>query len=323
MTQTQAVKLSAPKVAVIGAGYWGKNLVRNFHQLEALAAVVETDPKLRESFAQTYPGVKVTGDMQEVLRGRRSIPAVAIATPAETHSDVAYKALMHDKHVFVEKPLCLDVQVGMELSASGRGEGPHPDGGASFALSSLRWLGLKEMVENGQLGKLQYIHSNRLNLGKFRREENILWSFAPHDISVILALTGEMPERVVSFGGNYLQDRIADVTLSTLSFPSGVKAHIYVSWLYPYKEQKLTVVGNQGMAVFDDTQPERKLLYYPHRIRWEGRGGPDAGSRERWSPRSSSWKRASRSKTNAAHFLECAQHRPYAHHRRQGRASGA
>lgn len=291
------------KVAVIGAGYWGKNLVRNFHQLGALATVVDTDPQLRESMTETYPGVRVTGDIAEVLEDA-NIPAVAIATPAETHSDVAYQALMHNKHVFVEKPLCLDVQVGMELLRLAA------EKKLTLMVGHLLHyhpavIKLKKMVKNGQLGKLQYIHSNRLNLGKFRREENILWSFAPHDISVILALTGEMPERVVSFGGNYLQDRIADVTLSTLSFPSGVKAHIYVSWLYPYKEQKLTVVGNQGMAVFDDTQPEKKLLYYPHRIHWQGEGG-QMPVPEKVEPQVIELEKGEPLKNECAHFLECA-----------------
>ena len=130
-------------------------------------------------------------------------------------------------------------------------------------------LKLKELLDDGTLGRIQYIYSHRLNLGKIRREENILWSFAPHDISVILGLLDEMPDAVQSQGGNYLHPQIADVTVSLLSFPSGVKAHIFVSWLHPFKEQKLVVVGDRKMAVFNDVEPTDKLVLYPHSIEWK------------------------------------------------------
>jgi UDP-2-acetamido-3-amino-2,3-dideoxy-glucuronate N-acetyltransferase len=129
-------------------------------------------------------------------------------------------------------------------------------------------LRLRELVDSGEVGRIQYIYSSRLNLGRIRREENILWSFAPHDVSVILGLVGEMPDGIQAQGGNYLHQKIADVTVSLLTFPSGVRAHIFVSWLHPYKEQKLVVVGDRKMAVFDDLRPERKLLLYPHAIDW-------------------------------------------------------
>jgi len=130
-------------------------------------------------------------------------------------------------------------------------------------------LKLKELVSQGELGRIRYIYSNRLNLGLLRREENVLWSFAPHDISVVLGLTGEMPESVLAQGGNFLHQQIADTTVSLLNFASGIRAHIFVSWLHPFKEQKLVVVGERQMAVFDDTAPwEEKLQLYPHSIDW-------------------------------------------------------
>ena len=130
-------------------------------------------------------------------------------------------------------------------------------------------LKLKEMIRKGELGRIRYIYSNRLNLGKLRREENVLWSFAPHDISVILGLIGEMPQSVQAQGGNYLHQQIADTTVTMLDFPSGIKAHIFVSWLHPFKEQKLVVVGERQMAVFDDTLPwPQKLIAYPHSVEW-------------------------------------------------------
>ena len=288
------------KVALIGCGYWGKNLARNFNDLGALAVVADSDPANRAASEERLPNVPTTGDVDSVLADE-SIRAVAMATPAETHSDLAYKALQAGKHVYVEKPLCLDVQVGMELVRQAN------ERGLTLMVGHLLHYHpavqrLKQMVDEGQLGRLQYIHSNRLNLGKVRREENILWSFAPHDISVILSLTGEMPEDVSAMGGNYLQRQIADTTISTMSFPSGVKAHIYVSWLYPYKEQRLVVIGSQAMVVFNDTHPTEKLRVYPHRITYREGHVP--------VPEASDYKvvdfgQAEPLKNECNHFLEC------------------
>src|SRR5262245_55200897 len=239
-----------PKIACIGAGYWGKNLVRNFHALGALRWVCEVDAERRADLGATYPTARFTASVEQVLTDPETA-GVAIATPAETHGELVRRALLAEKDVLVEKPLCLSVEEGerlVSLAAEKR---------RTLMVGHLLWyhpavLKLKELIDAGVLGRIQYIYSNRLNLGKIRREENILWSFAPHDISVILGLLGEMPDAIDARGGNYLHDRIADVTVSTLSFPSGVKAHIFVSWLHPYKEQKLVIVGNRQMVVFDD-----------------------------------------------------------------------
>ncbi len=192
----------------------------------------------------------------------------AIATPAETHCKLVRRALLAGKDVLVEKPLCLSVEEGqkmVELASERR---------RLLMMGHLLWyhpavLKLKELVDEGELGRIRYIYSNRLNLGKIRREENILWSFAPHDISVILGLLGELPDGIEAKGANYLHDKIADVTVSLLSFPSGVKAHIFVSWLHPFKEQRLVVVGDRKMAVFDDVEEKDKLLLYPHAVNWK------------------------------------------------------
>jgi UDP-2-acetamido-3-amino-2,3-dideoxy-glucuronate N-acetyltransferase len=255
------------KVAVVGAGYWGKNLVRNFGGLHALGAICDSDAERLESFTQQFPGVKSFRAYSDVLRDA-SIQAVAIATPAEAHADAVKEALLAGKDVFVEKPLCLSVQEGAALvDLAKKNE-------RILMVGHLLWyhpavLKLKELIRGGELGRIQYIYSNRLNLGKIRREENILWSFAPHDISVILGLLNEMPDAVRAQGGNYLHQQIADVTISLLSFPSGVKAHIFVSWLHPFKEQKLIVVGDRKMALFDDMEKKDKLLLYPHSIDWK------------------------------------------------------
>ena len=179
-------------------------------------------------------------------------------------------------------------------------------------------LKLQKLIQDGALGKINYLYSNRLNIGKIRTEENILWSFAPHDISVMLALLNEMPTRVSCQGGAYLNHDVADVTLSHFDFPSGVQAHIFVSWLHPFKEQRLVVVGSEKMAVFDDTA-EHKLVLYPHKVEWRNRI-PTAVKAER--AKSSSLEDGEPLRAECQHFLDCLESRTSAGDRRRGRPSG-
>lgn len=202
--------------------------------------------------------------------GNKEIDAVAISTPAELHYQLTKEALLTGKDVFCEKPLALMVEEGEELTTLTQQNNRILMVGHLLEYHPAV-LKLKELVAKGELGKINYIYSSRLNLGKIRREENILWSFAPHDIAVILLLLNEMPTEVCAHGGNYLHHQIADITVTNLNFKSGVKSHIFVSWLHPYKEQKLIVIGDKKMAVFDDVSKEDKLLLYPHKIDWIGR----------------------------------------------------
>ncbi|MFP4476448.1 MAG: Gfo/Idh/MocA family oxidoreductase [Desulfatibacillaceae bacterium] len=257
-----------PGIAVVGSGYWGRNLVRNYSQLGALRLICDTNATVLENFREQYPGVETVMAYTDVL-ARDDIEGVVIATPAETHYNLAREALLAGKHVYVEKPLVLRESEGRDLIETAR------SGDLVLMVGHLLqyhpvFLRLKEMAAAGDLGRINYIYSHRLNLGKLRREENVLWSFAPHDISMILALAGEEPEFVHATGANYLHKNIADVTTTHMEFASGLNAHIFVSWLHPFKEQKLVVVGDRKMAVFDDTQPwEDKLLLYPHEIVWK------------------------------------------------------
>lgn len=255
-------------LALIGGGYWGKNLARNFLKLGALHTICDASQQTLDSYDSSYANVGKVRSFDEVLEDR-SIDKVAIATPAATHYQLAKRAIEAGKHVYVEKPLCLSISEGREL--------------IDFAQSKSRILmvghllqyhpcvvRLREMVKAGELGKLYYITSNRLNLGKIRSEENALWSFAPHDISVILGLAGQIPTSVQCTGENYLTQGVADTTLTQLVFSNGLRAHVFVSWLNPFKEQKLTVVGSNGMAVFDDTKPwNEKLVFYRDYLTWE------------------------------------------------------
>ncbi len=256
-------------VAVVGSGYWGKNLVRNFNELGALHTICDNNLKTLRCFQKTYPDKNFQTSIDVVLQNR-DIDAVVIATPAETHYELAKKTLLAGKHAFVEKPLALVVSEAEELQQLALSRNLKLMVG-HILLYHPAIIKLKEIINSGELGKINYIYSNRLNLGKFRTEENILWSFAPHDISVILCLLEEMPTQVSAQGGNYLNTDIADVTMSVLSFKSGVKGHIFVSWLHPNKEQKLVVVGDKKMAVFDDTLTQDKLQIYDNGVDWVNR----------------------------------------------------
>ena len=260
--------MTLKNIAVIGAGYWGRNLVRNFHELGVLKTICDGAQTVRDEMARTYPEAAVTAAVTDVLADP-AVTGVVIAAPAALHFELATAALQAGKHVFVEKPLALTRADGaalVHLAAQCRR--------TLFVGHILHYhaavIRLKELIRAGVIGRLQYIYSRRLSFGKIRREENILWSFAPHDISLILSLTGEEPSYVDAVGSNFLHARIADVTMTNLKFPSGIGAHIFVSWLNPYKEQKLVVVGSEGMLVFDDTEPiATKLMHYPHKINWQ------------------------------------------------------
>ncbi|MGV8058375.1 MAG: Gfo/Idh/MocA family oxidoreductase [Smithellaceae bacterium] len=265
MTLNEEKKLN---IAVIGAGYWGKNLVRNFYQLGILKKVCDADSAIRKQITEDYPGTLVVSKEQEIFDDE-SMDAVVIAAPAVAHYKLAMEALTAGKHVFVEKPLALTYEDGQKLVDFAQKRGK-----ILFVGHILHYHGavikLKEMIRNGKIGRLQYIYSHRLSLGKIRREENILWSFAPHDISLILSIVGENPCCIDAVGNNFLHAQIPDVTMTNLKFPSGIGAHIFVSWLNPFKEQRLVVIGSQGMLVFDDTQSiDEKLILYPHTINWK------------------------------------------------------
>lgn len=255
-------------IAQVGHGPWGRNLARNFHALGALRVVVDPDPARREDAAAAL-GVPTVATLDEAL-ARPDVTAIACATPAETHYAVARAALLADRDAFVEKPLALTVREGRDLVelAAERGRVLMVGHLMEYHPAVVR---LAELVTAGELGNIRYIYSNRLNWGKVRREENILWSFAPHDIAVILRLLREAPSEVAAHGGSWLHPAIADVTVTNLSFSSGVRAHIFVSWLHPYKEQRLVVVGDRRVAAFDDTARDGKLRLYDHTIDWVDR----------------------------------------------------
>ena len=291
------------KLGVIGAGNWGKNLVRNFSQLGVLSAICDSKEENLARAQQQQPIERIFTDYQKILQDP-DINAVAIATPASTHYEITKEALLTGKDVFVEKPLALNVAEAQELIvlANAHQRILMIDHLLQYHPAVLK---LKELIDAGTLGKLQYIYSNRLNIGKLRNEENILWSFAPHDISVILKLVEKEPQKVRVFGEAYLQDTIYDTTITDLSFENKIKAHIYVSWLHPFKEQKLVVIGDASMAVFDDLEPENKLVLYPHKVKWIKQVPVAAKAEKEIIP----IEKKEPLREACTHFLECVQHR--------------
>jgi UDP-2-acetamido-3-amino-2,3-dideoxy-glucuronate N-acetyltransferase len=295
-----------PDLALAGAGYWGKNLARNFHALGALHTLCDRSDQILDSYGDDYSTVRKTASFEEVLADV-SVTKVAIAAPAALHFRLAKEALLQGKDVYVEKPLCLDIAEAEELVKVADSSGRILMVGHLLQYHPCV-TEIQRLVSVGEVGKIQYITSNRLNLGKIRQEENSLWSFAPHDISVILSLVGgQLPEQVSCTGGYYLTPGVADTTLTTFKFSDSVRAHVYVSWLNPFKEQKLTVVGSRGMIVFDDTKPwGEKLQMHRDYLTWTAGRNPTPNKAEAafiQLPQQEPLRE------ECLHFLECCENR--------------
>lgn len=257
--------LYEPHIAVFGCGGWGKNIVRTLKGLGAVRCVVDPGESGRATARELAPDADVYAAPEEALADP-DVKAVMIATPAETHFEMARQVIESGRDVFVEKPLTIDLGEARDLVALAREHDRVLMVGHLLEYHPAV-LKLKELIEAGELGSVRYVISNRLNLGKIRTEENALWSFAPHDIAVILRLAGDLPIEVVATGGSYISPNIADVTVTQLLFDNGVRSHIFVSWLHPFKEQRLVVVGSKKMASFDDVAKE--LILYDQRVDWE------------------------------------------------------
>ena len=248
------------RVSVLGAGNWGQNHVRIFCELLGVENVVVCDPDVhrQEGVKQAYPGIEVSAKPMFT-----TVDAVVVATPVVTHYALACEALLAEKHVLVEKPIALTSHDAMRLIqlAEERDRILMVDHLLEYHPAVQK---LKVLLGEGKLGRLLHVSGQRLNFGVVRTEENALWSLAPHDISVILYLLEEEPVEVMARGGTYLQDGIEDIVFLTLRFPSGAIGHVHVSWLDPLKTRRLTVVGDKGMAVFDDMAQDKLCLFDQH-----------------------------------------------------------
>ncbi|HLM35481.1 MAG TPA: Gfo/Idh/MocA family oxidoreductase [Gaiellaceae bacterium] len=248
------------KLGQVGLGYWGKNLVRNFDELAELTWLCDSAPDLREEFARRHPQARVTESFDDVLADD-GVEAVVIATPVPTHHELALRALEAGKHVFVEKPPAMRETEMDELVAAAEERHLTLMPG-HLLLYHPGVLKLKELVDAGELGEVLCVYGNRQNLGIIRQNENALWSLGVHDLSVILYLVGEDPVEAVAHGRDFLTPGVEDVVFCYLRFPSGKIAHMHLSWLDPHKMRKMTVVGTEKMAVFDDMELERKVTIY-------------------------------------------------------------
>jgi predicted dehydrogenase len=292
-------------VGVVGLGYWGPNLARNFDRLLGadLSWICDASDEARERWKVQFPEARSTGSFDDLIDDP-SLDAVVIATHVPSHADLAVRALEAGKHCFVEKPLALTVADAERVLAAAEASGKtlmvghlleyHP------GLEKL-----KEIADSGQLGDIHYIYSNRVNLGKLRADENALWSLGAHDVSVVLRLAGdEEPSEINAFGESYMRPGIEDVVFCYLRFPSGLAAHLHLSWLDPHKDRRFTVVGSKKMATFDDMEIERKVTIYDKGFDqdFSSYGEYIARSGEAFSPRISNEEPL---RIECRHFIDC------------------
>ena len=292
------------RVGVVGLGYWGPNLARNLAAIPGceLRWLCDPRPDARARAAASFASARVTGELSELLEDP-ALDAVLLATPVPTHAELATRVLQADKHCFVEKPLATRACEAETVLAAASSAGKvlmvghlllfHPAVGR-----------LKELIDSGELGALYYIYGNRVNLGQLRADENALWSLGAHDVSVVLHLVGEEPEQCLAQGASFVRDGIEDVVFCYLRFPSGIVAHLHLSWLDPHKERRLTVVGARRMATFDDMLLEGKLAIYDKGFDEDARSWGEyiARSGDIYCPRLSN---AEPLRIECEHFLEC------------------
>ncbi len=259
-------KLRDLRIAVIGAGYWGPNLVRNLSEAPGAepVAVADLDPERLATIRKRFPFVRVTTDHRELL-GDPAIDAVCIATPISTHRALAEASLAAGKHVFVEKPLAATVEDAEAIVAAAARAGRTLMVGHTFIYNPAV-TAVRAILERGELGRVHYVHSQRVNLGLHQFDFNVLWDLGPHDVSIVLYWLDEEPEWVQCVGACYIQAGIEDVVFLTMGFPSGAIAHAHLSWLAPSKLRAMTVIGSEKMAVYDDTQPAEKVKVYDHGV---------------------------------------------------------
>ena len=294
----------AVSVGVVGLGYWGPNLARNFDRLPSseLRWICDASDEALSRVAAQLPNTRASQELDQLLADPE-LDAVAIATHVPTHAALALRVLEAGKHCFVEKPLAQSVSEAEQVAQAAA------DSGRVLMVGHLLEYHpgvekLKEIADAGELGDIHYIYSNRLNLGKLRSDENALWSLGAHDVSVVLRLAGEEPNEVHARGESYMRDGIEDVAFCYLRFPSGLSAHMHLSWLDPHKERRFTVVGSRRMATFDDMEIERKVTVYDKGFDqdFQSYGEYIARSGDVWSTRVSNEEPL---RIECGHFIEC------------------
>jgi len=252
-------------ICVVGGGRWGQNHIRTLFEMGNLGGIVEANPKRLQELLEQYP-VKGFQDVESALK--ENFDGFTIATPAPLHYDIAKLLLEHGKSVLVEKPMTLSSETSLELVELAKAKGAQLMVGHVLLFHpAIRKI--KELIDSGKIGELYYIYSNRLNLGTVRTEENVFWSFAPHDISVLNYFVGEVSQCIESKGAKFLQKNVYDYTMTQLTYPNNIHAHIFVSWLHPFKEHRMVVIGSRGMISFEDSSPEKEIKFYNKHIEFE------------------------------------------------------
>jgi len=253
------------RVAVVGAGRWGINHVNTLRTLGCLGGIVESNDEISSRLEGQYPDVKIYSRLEDALKD--DFDGFTVATPAETHYAIAESILKSKRHVLVEKPIALRVEEAIRLKELAEKNAVNLMVG-HLLLFHPAIRKIKDLIDSGKIGKLQYVYSNRLNLGTVRTEENILWSFAPHDIAIFQYLIGSQPIEVESRGGIFLQPNIHDSSMTVLTYPNNVVGHIFVSWLHPFKEHRIVVIGSKGMFSYEDSSEDKQILFYEKGIDW-------------------------------------------------------
>lgn len=257
--------MADPRICVVGAGRWGMNHIRTLDRLGFLAGIVESDDGKRNDLKEQFPSVCGFSSIRDAVN--EDYDGFTVATPAETHYEIAKFIIGYGKHVLVEKPITLKADDARNLKAMAE------EKGVNFMVGHLLLFHpairkMKELIKADKIGKLQYIYSNRLNLETVRTEENILWSFAPHDISIFQYFTESFPEEIVCRGGAFLQPGIHDSSMTVLTYPDNRVDHIFVNWLHPFKEHRIVVIGSKGMFSYEDSSNDKNILFYEKGIDW-------------------------------------------------------
>tara|TARA_Y100001970_G_C14109677_1_gene790162 strand:- start:269 stop:1231 length:963 start_codon:yes stop_codon:yes gene_type:complete len=247
------------KVCLVGSGNWGENHLKTLDRLNNLDGLVEINKNIREKISKNYPDIKIFSNLEESFL--HNFDGYVVATPAPTHYQISKKIITHGYHILIEKPMTLSYNDAISLVNLANEYNVNIMVG-HVLLFHPAIKKIKEMIINNEIGELRYIYSNRLNLGEVRKEENVFWSFAPHDISLLQFLIGKFPLDITIKGGSYIQEGIHDTTLTILEYPNNIKAHIYLSWLHPFKEHRIVIIGSKGMISFEDSSPDKQLKFY-------------------------------------------------------------
>ena len=256
--------IKTKKIAVVGAGGWGRNHIRTLAELDCLGGVIDSDKKKLDELSANYKGISIFTDLEDALE--INFDGFIVATPSETHYEIGKKIIQNGFHVLIEKPLCLYPNQAEELIELADSNNINLMVG-HVLLFHPAIQKIKETIQLGLIGDLQYIYSNRLNLGVVRTKENVFWSLAPHDISIFNDIINSEIKKVESFGSDIIQEGIQDSTITSIKYVNGVSAHIFVSWLHPFKEHRIVIVGSKGMLSFEDSSEQKNILYYPKSIK--------------------------------------------------------